>query len=390
MKIRLENARVVLADCIADGASVLVEDGVIAAVGADHAPANAVVDLKGDWLLPGLVDLHCDAIEKEVEPRPGVRFPLPFAIANADRRNAVCGITTVYHALSFAQDELGIRDVATAARIVHAIHEQRPALLVDNRTHLRYEVTDEAGAPVIASLIGAGDAELLSFMDHSPGQGQYPTLEAYRDYLVKTYHKAPADAERLARAKLASRLDARPRIESLAKIAREHGVRLASHDDDREQKVRAMAALGVTLAEFPINLAAARAARAHGIATVFGAPNVVRGGSQSGAIRALDAVQAGVADCLCADYAPAAMLAAVFRLSEVPGLDLPAAVAMASRHPARAMGLDDRGEIAIGRRADLAAVRIVAGWPQVTATWSGGNLAHRTDYVPVHRGLRNG
>lgn len=389
MKIRLENARVVLADRVADSAAIRIEDGVISAVGADTAPADTVIDLKGDWLLPGLVDLHCDAIEKEVEPRPGVRFPLPFAIANADRRNAACGITTVYHALSFAQDELGIRDVEMAARIVHAIHEQRPALLVDNRTHLRYEVTDEAGAPVIAALIEAGDVELLSFMDHSPGQGQYPTLEAYRDYLVKTYHKAPADAERLARDKLASRLDARPRIESLAALARERGVRLASHDDDREQKVRAMARLGVTVAEFPINLAAAREARSLGVATVFGAPNVVRGGSQSGAIRALDAVEAGVADCLCADYAPAAMLAAVFRLPEVSDLGLPAAVAMASLNPARAVGLADRGEIAVGRRADLVSVRLVAGWPQVTATWCAGRLAHRAEYglhPPAHGG----
>ena len=383
MTIRLENARVVLADRIADGAAVTIEDGVISAVGSNHAPADAVVDLNGDWLLPGLVDLHCDAIEKEVEPRPGVRFPLPFAIANADRRNAACGITTVYHALSFAQDELGVRDVAMAARIVHAIHEQRPVLLVDNRTHLRYEITDEAGAPVIAALIEAGDVELLSFMDHSPGQGQYATLDAYRDYLVKTYHKAPAEAERLARDKLASRLDARPRVEALAATAREHGVRLASHDDDREQKVRAMAALGVTMAEFPVNLAAAREARRCGIATVFGAPNVLRGRSQSGAIRALDAVEAGVADCLCADYAPAAMLAAVFRLPQVSDLDLPSAVAMATRRPARAAGLDDRGEIAVGRRADLVAVRIVAGWPQATAAWSGGSLAHRADYGPL-------
>ncbi len=369
-----------LRDRVVDGGSVVIEDGCIAAVCDDTADGGTVVDLRGHWLIPGLVDLHCDALEKEVEPRPGVRFPLPFAVANADKRNAAAGITTVYHALSFAQDELGIRDVAVAGDIVRAVHAFRPHGLVDNRTHLRYEITDPAGAPVIAALIEAGEVELVSFMDHSPGQGQYRTIEAYRDYLVKTYHRAPADAERMAREKIATRADAMPRVEALARCARDHGVRLASHDDDDENKLRSMAALGVSVAEFPVTIAAAALARSVGIATVFGAPNVVRGGSQSGAVKAADAVMAGVADCLCADYAPAAMLSAVFRLPEVCGISLSDAVAMASANPARSVGLADRGRIEAGCRADLVAVREIAGCPQATATWYGGRLVHRADY----------
>ena len=379
MRTRLVNATVVLRDLVVHGGSVVIEDGCIAAV-CDDSGGGAVVDLHGDWLIPGLVDLHCDALEKEVEPRPGIRFPLPFAVANADKRNAAAGITTVYHALSFAQDELGIRDVSVAGDIVRAVHGFRPHGLVDNRTHLRYEITDPAGAPVIAALIEAGEVELVSFMDHSPGQGQYKTIEAYRDYLVKTYHRAPADAERMAREKIATRADAMPRVEVLARCARQRGVRLASHDDDDENKLRSMAALGVSVAEFPVTIAAAALARSVGIATVFGAPNVVRGGSQSGAVKAADAVMAGVADCLCADYAPAAMLAAVFRLPGVCGVSLPDAVAMASANPAQAVGLTDRGSIEVGCRADLVAVREIAGCPQATMTWCRGRVVHRADY----------
>lgn len=380
MRTRLVNAAIVLRDRVVEGGSVDIEDGCIAAVNGDAGNFGSVVDLQGAWLIPGLVDLHCDALEKEVEPRPGVRFPLPFAVANADKRNASAGITTVYHALSFAQDELGIRDVAVAGEIVRAVHAFQARGLVDNRTHLRYEITDPAGAPVIAALIEAGEVELVSFMDHSPGQGQYKTIEAYRDYLVKTYHRSPADAERMAREKIATRADAMPRVEALARCARDRGVRLASHDDDDENRLRSMASLGVSVAEFPVTIAAAAVARSVGIATVFGAPNVVRGGSQSGAVKAADAVMAGVADCLCADYAPAAMLAAVFRLPEACGVSLPEAVAMASANPARSVGLDDRGRIEVGCRADLVAVREVAGFPQATTTWCGGRIVHRADY----------
>ncbi len=368
----------VLADRVVDDAALTIADGRIASL--DAVGSGPEIDLRGAWLLPGLVDLHCDAIEKEIEPRPGVHFPLDFAIANTDKRNAAAGITTVFHALSFAHDELGVRNVAMAAEIARGIHAFRPHGLVDNRVHARYEITDPAGFPVLGALIAEGDLELISFMDHSPGQGQFKTLDAYRDYIVRTYHRTPADAERMAREKMAGRDSASARVESLATDARACGVRMASHDDDSAERVRAMAALGVTVSEFPVNLEAATAARAAGLATIFGAPNVLRGGSQSGSMRAVDAIAQGVADGLCADYAPAAMLAAVFRLPSVSGLGMPAAVRLVTRAPALSVGLADRGEIAPGLRADLVAVREVAGFPQVTHAWSAGRLAYAATY----------
>ena len=157
-----------------------------------------------------------DALEKEIEPRPGVHFPLAFAIANADKRNACAGITTVYHALSFAHDELGVRNVDMAADAIRAVHAYRNSL-VDNRVHARYEITDPAGAPVLAALLDESALELLSFMDHSPGQGQFKTLESYRDYVVRTYNRTPEEAERMALDKIVSREAAAERVNAVGK-----------------------------------------------------------------------------------------------------------------------------------------------------------------------------
>jgi alpha-D-ribose 1-methylphosphonate 5-triphosphate diphosphatase len=377
---QLAHARVVLADRVLDDANVVLEGDRVLAVEAEAGAAAVVTDLCGHWLLPGLVDLHCDALEKELEPRPGVFFGEGFAVANADKRNAAAGITTVHHAISFADDELGVRNVRLAAGLALALRRFHAHALVDNRVHARYEITDPAGELVLRELLSAGIVDLLSFMDHSPGQGQFRTPEAYRDYVMRTYHRSAAEVERMADAKRGQREPARDRTLTLAGLARAAGVRLASHDDDSPGRVAAMAAMGASISEFPVNVEAATAARAAGLVTVFGAPNILRGSSQSGNVRALDAVHQGLADCLCADYAPAAMLAAAFRLPAVSALSLPEAVRMVTRAPALAAGLEDRGQIAPGLRADLIAVREVDRLPQVTHVWRAGTLVYRAGY----------
>jgi alpha-D-ribose 1-methylphosphonate 5-triphosphate diphosphatase len=374
---QLAHARVVLADRVLDDANVVLEGDRVLAVEAEAGAAAVVTDLCGHWLLPGLVDLHCDALEKELEPRPGVFFGEGFAVANADKRNAAAGITTVHHAISFADDELGVRNVRLAAGLALALRRFHAHALVDNRVYARYEITDPAGELVLRELLSAGIVDLLSFMDHSPGQGQFRTPEAYRDYVMRTYHRSAAEVERMADAKRGQREPARDRTLTLAGLARAAGVRLASHDDDSPGRV---AAMGASISEFPVNVEAATAARAAGLVTVFGAPNILRGSSQSGNVRALDAVHQGLADCLCADYAPAAMLAAAFRLPAVSALSLSEAVRMVTRAPALAAGLEDRGQIAPGLRADLIAVREVDRLPQVTHVWRAGTLVYRAGY----------
>lgn len=380
MKTLLTNARLVLEDRVLENASLLLEDGLIAAIAPATANAERVLDLSGKTLLPGMVDLHCDALEKEVEPRPNVHFPLGFACAQADKRNAAAGITTVFHALSFANEELGVRNNAFAASIARAVHDWQPHALVDNRVHCRYEITDPTGLPVLLELLEQREAHLISFMDHTPGQGQFKDVEAYRQYIARTYKKSDNEVDELLQRKQDAAASAMGRIHSLVEVAHAQGIATASHDDDTPQRVETMQALGVNLSEFPINLETAQAARALGMHTIFGAPNILRGKSQSGSMRALDAIHAGVATCLCADYAPAALVVALFRLVDDGVLELSQASHLVSRNPAQAAGLHDRGVIAVGKRADLIAVSRFGQLAQVSEVWVGGASVYRVQY----------
>jgi alpha-D-ribose 1-methylphosphonate 5-triphosphate diphosphatase len=301
-----------------------------------------------------------------------VHFPFDFACAQADKRNAAAGITTIYHALSFANAELGVRNNATAAELARAVHAWQEHALVDNRVHARYEITDPSAPAFLHELLTHDEIHLMSFMDHTPGQGQFKSIDAYRSFQSRTYKKDDAEFEVLLAEKLAQGEGAAARMEQLALTARGLGIPLASHDDDRPEKVAVVKALGVSISEFPINLQTAQAAQAAGLATLYGAPNIVRGQSQSGSMRALDAVMAGVADCLCGDYSPAALLPAVLQLPAMAGIALHEAVALVTCNPARAVGLNDRGVIAAGRRADLLAVRYLGGLPQAARVWSSG------------------
>ena len=380
MKTCLTNARVVLADEVIENASVVIEDGVIAAIEAESTVNAQTIDLKNQWLMPGMIDLHCDALEKEVEPRPNVHFPLDFACAQADKRNAAAGITTVYHALSFANDELGVRNNEFAAKIARAVHAWHPHGLVDNRVHCRYEITDESGLPILKSLLEEQSMHLISMMDHTPGQGQFKDMAAYSDYLTRTYKKTADEVEVIVERKVLAASGAFERMSVLAEAAHAAGISVASHDDDSAERVATMSGIGADISEFPISLEAAQAAKAEGMSTIFGAPNILRGKSQSGSMKAIEAIHENVADCLCADYAPATLIVAVMKIPQISDLDMPGAVRLVTANPAKAAKLHDRGEIAVGKRADLIAVGEPGGLPQVTQVWSVGQQAFGVRY----------
>ncbi len=380
MKTYFTHARVVLADTVLDNAAVLVDDGIIRAIDPEQVSDANEINLNGKTLLPGMIDLHCDALEKEVEPRPGVHFPLNFACAQADKRNAAAGITTVYHALSFAHEELGVRNNHFAAEVARAVHDWRPHGLVDNRVHCRYEITDETGLPILKQLLAEDAMHLISMMDHTPGQGQFKDMAAYQTYLARNYKKTADEVEVLVERKLQAAGGAYARMEELALAAHAAGISVASHDDDSPERVETMTRIGADISEFPITLAAAQAAKAAGMSTIFGAPNILRGKSQSGSMKAIEAIHAGVADCLCADYAPAALIVAIFKIAELSALDLAGAVRLVSKNPASAAHLDDRGEIAVGKRADLIAVGLPGGLPQVTDVWHKGYRVYQANY----------
>lgn len=372
----LTHAGVVFQDDVYNDVSVLIEDGIISAIDPANCSGAVEVNLQGRLLMPGLVDLHCDALEKEVEPRPGVNFPVKFACAQADKRNAAAGVTTIYHSLSFANHELGVRNNQFAAELARSVNTWGQFALVDNRVHLRYEVTDETAVTLLSELLIQGDAHLISFMDHTPGQGQFKSVEAYRSFLMRTYDKTHNEFDEMLKQKLLSSQGGRERMQNLAALAVQQGVAIASHDDDTPEKIGMVKALGATISEFPINLETALAAKASGLHTLFGAPNVLRGKSQSGSMRALDAVMHGVADCLCGDYSPAALLPAALKLPSLTDIDVCEAVALVTSNPARAAGLHDRGNIAVGQRADLIAVRWFDDFPHVERVWSRGRSVY--------------
>jgi alpha-D-ribose 1-methylphosphonate 5-triphosphate diphosphatase len=368
----LTNARIVLENSVEEQADLLIENGTITAIGPSDTRNAEQVDLKGCLLTPGLIDLHCDALEKEAEPRPGVHFPFEFASALADKRNAVAGITTVYHALSFANHELGVRNNTVAADLARAMARHQASAMVDNRVHARYEVTDETAPEILNGLLAEGALQMLSFMDHSPGQGQFRDVEAYRNYLAKTYKTTSDDVDAILDHKRLAARGAMARMEGLAEQARQYRVPLASHDDDSPEKVAVLKGLGARISEFPINLETAIAARESGLSTLFGAPNILRNASQSGNMKAIEAIREQVADCLCGDYSPAALLPAVLHLVDAGQLSLPEAFALVTRNPARAAGLDDRGVIAPGKRADLIAITGSGLLAQASHVWSQG------------------
>lgn len=380
MKQYLTHARVVLDDQVLEDAAVLIDEGLIRAINPEQVTGATEINLRGQWLMPGMVDLHCDAIEKEAEPRAKVLFPQDFACLNIDRRNAAAGITTPYHAMSFAHAEWGVRNNDTAADLVRAVKRFKAHALVDNRIHVRYEITDITAMPYILALLDEGGIDLLSIMDHTPGQGQFKHLETYVAYMMGNHGSSREAAEKVAEEKMRARATADERVLTAMARARELGVPTASHDDDDPARIATMKELGATMSEFPINLDTARAAHEAGLATILGAPNVMRGGSQSGNMRAFEAIAAGVCDCLCADYAPATMLAAVSCLVARDGLALHDAARLVTLGPARAAGLADRGEIAVGKRADLISVAHPGGQAAVSATWVAGRQVFSAHY----------
>lgn len=380
MKTLITHANIVLNDSIVEDASLLIEEGIIRAINPERTDADQVVDMKGNLLMPGMIDIHCDALEKEVEPRPNVHFPLDFACAQADKRNAAAGITTVFHALSFAHEELGVRNNEFAAQVARAVHEWQPHALVDNRVHCRYEITDETGVPILKQLLEEDAMHMISMMDHTPGQGQFKDMAAYKNYLTRTYKKSEQEVDEIVARKVDSAAGAFERMTELSQLAHSRNISVASHDDESVERVATMREIGADISEFPINLEAAKAAKTANMSTVFGAPNILRGGSQSGSMKAIEAIENGVADCLCADYSPAALIVAVFKIPELLGLSLVEAIKLVTLNPAQAARLDDRGEIAVGKRADLIGVSQPGGLPQVSHTWSGGDLVFQVQY----------
>lgn len=352
----LRGARIVLADEVIDG-SVRVVDGRIDRI--DEGPSSLGEDLAGDYLLPGLVELHTDQVESHFQPRPQ-RFwdPIP-AVVSHDAQMAASGVTTVFDALRIGSGPGENRLASRAATLVGALVQAADSgiLRADHYVHLRCEVATPDVVDVFDAIGEHDRVRMVSLMDHTPGQRQYADVEAFRTYMVGKHNMSAAQFDaHVAELHELSAAYADAHRKEMAKRARERGLRVAAHDDATQAHVDESSALGVHISEFPTTVEAAHAARRAGQLIVMGAPNIVRGGSHSGNVAAVDLLEAGVLDILSSDYVPASPLQAVFRLFGEGRVTLPEASALVSANPARAAGLDDRGVIARGARADLVRV----------------------------------
>lgn len=354
------NARIVLGDDLLSSGTVRVENGVITAIDPARSRLPSAIDLEGDWLLPGLVEVHTDNLERHLMPRPKVNFPAAAALQAHDAEVAAAGITTVFDAIGVGDPyEEGSR-AHDQSELLDLLDRFEAAGLLRSRhlVHVRCELPAADARALFAPFAGHPRLRLMSLMDHTPGQRQWSDPEHARTYYTgkKGWSHARFDAE-LQRAPARQALHADPNRRWFADFARNHGVALATHDDTTCAHVDEARALGASMSEFPTTLEAARHAHRLGMKTIAGAPNVVRGGSHSGNVAAIELARAGVLDGLSSDYVPGSLLQAAWRLHRDGGFSIPAALRIVSRGPAEAAGLHDRGEIAIGRYGDLIRVR---------------------------------
>ena len=371
----LANAEVVTAEAAFRGSVTLMGDSIVEVAEGAALPDGAI-DCAGEMLLPGLVDLHTDHCERHAVPRPGVHWDPLHAAGAHDAQGAAAGITTVFDSLV-----VGLRDADQTRRdllgqIMAAVEKGESLELFRSQhvLHLRCEVTDPTLLDQIVAHLDHPLLRLVSVMEHTVGQRQFPDPEKYREVLVNLFDVPPDKVdERFRRDAEASRTFAPTYREAVCRMAQQRGIPVAAHDDETLDHVEEAARLGMAISEFPTTLLAAQAARDKGMVTIMGAPNVVKGGSQSGNVSAVDLARAGLLDVLASDYVPISLLAATLRLAEDDvGLSLPQAVKMASLAPAQAAGLTDRGEIAPGKRADLLRVRMVDRHPVVRHVYTAG------------------
>ena len=337
--------------------SLRIEGDTIAEVRDTPVPGGVSGD--GLLLMPGFVDMHGDMIERELEPRPRVHMPAEIAFRELDRRLAGAGVTTAYAAVSFNTGSVAgeLRSFEHTAQVIRDLTQARSRLKVDHKIHARFDITHTNALQVLRGLIADRTVDLVSLMDHTPGQGQYRDIERFVGHLAHMHKVSREEAERMVQQRIVDR--ARPEevltatLREISDLCAKHDVKIASHDDDTHEKVALMDSLGVAISEFPVAVEAAREAHERGLATAMGAPNALRGKSYSNNLSARDAHRAGVLDILASDYHPSSILPAVLLMAEADPDHLPGSVRMATDNPARALGLTDRGHIAPGFKADL-------------------------------------
>jgi len=382
----LSDFTLVLPDRIVRRGSLRLEAGTIAEIAEMPIPGGMPGD--GLHILPGFIDMHGDMIELELEPRPRVGMPMELALNSLDARLAAAGVTTAYASVSFSR---GVKDgerrsFSHTSNVIRALHASRHGLRVDHKIHARFDIKFDDAVEVIEALIAEEQVDLVSLMDHTPGQGQYRDIERHIAQVAANNDIDEDEArrrvlERVEHGKAAAGHVAAV-MREVSELCHEHGISLASHDDDTVEKTAFMASLGATISEFPVTLDAAREATARGMLVAMGAPNALRGMSYSGNLSARETHAAGLLGILAADYHPGTILPAIKVLAGTDPEGLVGAVRLAAANPAHALGLTDRGRLAPGLRADLCLADL-RGLGRTVASFSAGRLAYSDGSVAL-------
>ncbi len=369
----LRNARIVLSDDVVLG-SLKIVDGKI----ADISTGASIIgdDMEGDFLTPGLVELHTDHLEGHYAPRPKVRWNPIAAVQAHDAQIAASGITTVFDALRIGFDDDAETGIDDMRKLSSAIAEGRDAgrLRADHFLHLRCEVSAPDCLPAFEQFGNQALVRLVSLMDHAPGQRQFTDIETYKTYFIRKLKFSEEEFRLYCERRIGqSQQYSAPTRKAIAELCHQRGVILASHDDATIEHVAEAQAQGIRVAEFPTTHTAAKASKDSGMSVLMGAPNVVRGGSHSGNVSARELVEAGNLDIISSDYIPASMMQSAFFLADVvENISLPQAIRLVASNPAKAVGLEDRGEIVAEKRADLVRVQIADHVPIIRTVWREG------------------
>ena len=375
----IKNAQLVLQDEVVKG-SLTCQNGLIQQIDQGPSSVNQATDFEGDYLIPGLIEVHTDNFERHMMPRPKVRWDDAPALLAHDAEIAAAGITTVLDALGVGEadpDSVRGNDWDTVLSCMSDF-VSRDVLRADHFLHVRCELPAPNTLDLFSPFSGHPLVKMISVMDHTPGQRQWENIEhAWIYFSGKKGWTKQKFEERVAMAQDAQARYAKPHRAYLTQYCQDNQITLASHDDTTVAHVEEAFAEGATVCEFPTTVAAAQAARARKMLTIMGGPNVVRGGSHSGNVSAIELAKLGLVDILSSDYVPGSLMSATVRLTETTDLSLPQAVALVTRNPAKSIGLHDRGSLAVGLRSDFVQVRMInlpdgRHQPIVRAVWRGG------------------
>lgn len=387
----LTNGQIIMEEQILEGHAVVIENDRIQAIIPEGNVAKyhgySIIDAAGGYISPGFVDIHSDYIEGIISPRPTCLMDFNMGIREAERILVSHGITTMFHSLSIYKDDgfshKPIRNPENVNRLIDAIHETSTSEhLIRNRTHARFEIDNIEAVDRFIQNIEDGKVHLISFMDHTPGQGQYRDLEVYRKTLQGFSELSDDEADEIIAGNMKKEKITLEQIKEISKVALDNNIAIASHDDDDIQKLPLVKSYGTTISEFPTTIEVARKAKEVGLWTIAGAPNVLLGGSHSGNLSAAEAIDQQTIDILCSDYYPAAMLHSIFKLSEEYGRDLHEMFLLVTLNPAKAVQMDeDIGSIKEGKKADIIIIeKMDDGFPMVTTSIVDGKLITRTVY----------